>query len=330
MSAFPMPQAEPKNVNYWQLLPISAVVIVFAVLLYLVTRWRKARRVFRVMGVVAIANLAAGLLLGLWSMRMLDTRMRTRVENSEGAPGSSASVSPPSPASRALVSGVTPGASDAKLEIASGRISTVLGSYVGQALAQRYAFNAAGGTMETWPQADQGCRLGNYEPTSVLCRAATLAVHGLGSTQAIPFYEVAEFCNAGYLEETLALCLTARHGVGHAADSTDTERVPSGIVNSVPGSDVTKRLRSRVLVARGPNGSWSTWMTVPALCAQGIYAPASPVCEAATIKKHGAHGHERVSYSEVASFCDVKILNDGWEICRAAYRFVRSDSDPVR
>src|SRR5437660_455295 len=104
-----MPQLEPKNVSYWQLLPISAVVIVFAVLLYLVLHWRKARRAFRVMSVVAMANLAAGTLLGLWSMHMLDTRMRTRAGNSEGERGSSASVSPPSRASRAPVPEVTPG-----------------------------------------------------------------------------------------------------------------------------------------------------------------------------------------------------------------------------
>jgi hypothetical protein len=180
--------------------------------------------------------------------------------------------------------------------------------------------------LEAWPQVDQGCRLGNYESTSALCRAATLAVHGWGDARAIPFDEVVEFCDADYLEETLALCLTARHPVGHAA-----ERISTGEAGGIPESDVVQewRLHSFLLV-QGPDTSYKTWTEIKALCARGTYAPASPVCGAEAIEERRPHSSARVSYPDVASFCDVKLINSGTEICRAAYRFAQPKSDPAR
>jgi hypothetical protein len=67
--------------------------------------------------------------------------------------------------------------------------------------------------MKAWPLVDQGCRLGNYESKSALCRAAALAVRGWSDTHLISFDEIAEFCDAGYLEAALALCFAAHHPI---------------------------------------------------------------------------------------------------------------------
>lgn len=171
--------------------------------------------------------------------------------------------------------------------------------------------------MKAWPQVDQGCRLGNYESKSALCRAAALAARGWGDTHAIPLEEVAEFCDAGYLEAALALCFAAHH------------RIPGGDVDGIPGSDVVEGLRSHILLAaRGPDGSWQTWTSVATPCTRGVYASASPICIAEALVGHAAPA--RVLCAEVATFCDVKLMDRDSEVCRAAYRFVQPKSDPPR
>jgi len=257
-------------------------------------------------------------------MHMLDTWWRPDAEDAGSAPVAAATAIPPS--DRAPVPELTPADSGTTPIVAPDRSSAILASYVGQALAQGYAKNTSAGSTEAWPEVDQGCRLGNYEPTSALCRAAMLAVHGWGDARAIPFDEVVEFCDADYLGETLALCLTARHPSGHTA-----ERISSRGAEGIPESDVVQewRLHSFLLV-RGPDSSYKTWTDLKALCARGIYAPASPVCAAEAIEERGPHSSARVSYSDVASFCDVKLINGGTEICRAAYRFAQPKSDPAR
>jgi len=166
-------------------------------------------------------------------MHMLDAWTSTGTGDAGGTPGTGASVSPTSSPSRIPIPEVTPIVSDTAPAVAPDRVSGILASYVGQALAQGYAKNTSAGGTEAWPQVDQGCRLGNYEPTSALCRAATLAVHGWSDARAIPFDEVVEFCDADYLEEGLALCLTARHPMDHTA-----ERISSSGVEGIPESDV--------------------------------------------------------------------------------------------
>ena len=93
-------------------------------------------------------------------------------------------------------------------------------------------------------------------------------------------------------------------------------------MDGIPESDVVDGLKWRfVFAADGPDGKTETWNEVSALCARGAYASQSPFCEAATIKQHGARDGVRISYQEVASFCDVALMNTDTEVCRAAYRF---------
>ena len=135
----------------------------------------------------------------------------------------------------------------------------------------------------------------------------------------------------GYLEETLALCLIARHCVGHAVDSTTTERILSGDVNGIPESEVGEPLRSHLAWdITAPDGGLKRWTEIAPLCARGIYASASPVCEAEAVANRGGRDSARIPYSEVASFCDVELISQDSEVCRAAYRFVQPDSDPAR
>jgi hypothetical protein len=238
---------------------------------------------------------------------------------------------PANPASRTPIPEVTPAVSGITPAVAPDRISTILGSYVGQALAQRYAKNTSAGSIEAWPQVEQGCRLGNYERTSALCRAAALAVHGWGDIRTVPLDEVVEFCDADYLEEVLALCLTARNRVDHAADSAATGRISGRDTIGIPASDVARELRSTsVFAGYGPDGKYETWAGTAALCARGIYASASPVCEAGEVEKRGPDNPALVPYPEVASFCDVKLINGNTETCHAAYRFAQPRGDPAR
>jgi hypothetical protein len=141
-------------------------------------------------------------------MHILDTWIGSEVRGAESTPGIRTGAPAASPASRVPDPTGRLGIASATPAAAPSAASGILASYVGQALAQRYVKNAAAGGTERWPQADQGCRLGNYESTSALCRAAALAVHGWGDTRAIPFEEVVEFCDADYFEEALALCVS--------------------------------------------------------------------------------------------------------------------------
>jgi hypothetical protein len=105
--------------------------------------------------------------------------------------------------------------SDCLVDKSSAVSETVVfaGSYVGQALAQGHMEGEITEKTEEWPQVEQGCRLGNYQRTSVRCRAAELAVDGWDDTKPIPLDDVAKFCDANYLEQSLALCLVTHGGV---------------------------------------------------------------------------------------------------------------------
>lgn len=305
--------------SLWLSLLILGAAILFAVLLYLELRWRKARRAFKSMSRVAVASIAAGALLGVWSMHLLDAWTSTGIDDARRKPGASASVSPTISPSRAAAVEVTPIVSSAAPAVAP---RPIFASYVGEALAQRRAKNLSGGRTEAWQQVDQGCRLGNYDRTSALCRAATLAVHGWNDTHTISSYEVIEFCDAEYLEEGLALCLTARNR--NPIDSAASE-------DGIPVADVVRELRSNMAWdVTGPDGSLKRWTDVTPLCALGVYASASPVCEAAAVEKRGPDNTVHVSYSEVASFCDLQLIRGDTEVCRAAYRFAQPKSGPAR
>jgi hypothetical protein len=317
--------------SYWHYLLISGAVIVFAILLYLILRWRKAPRAFKVMNLVSAASLAAGVLLGIWGMHMIDIWMNTGARGMESTPSTGSSASATSSSPGTPTPEVTPIGTGTTPILAPDHVGTILASYVGQALSRGYAKITSTGGTEAWPQVDQGCRLGNYEPTSALCRAAALAAQGWGDTRSIPFDEVVEFCDADYLADALALCVTARHLVGPAADSMATERIPSVDVKGIPESDVAEALGTSLFGGTvGPDGKYNSWRNVVDLCERGTYASISPVCEAAAVRERSPHDSARLSYSEVASFCDVKLITAETEVCRAAYRFSKPTSKPAR
>jgi hypothetical protein len=167
--------------SFWLFLLILGAVILFAVLLYLELRWRKAPRAFKAMSRVAIASLAAGALLGVWSLHLLDAW--TSADAGDGStPRTIASASPTSSPSRNPIP-VTPTGSGTSPSVAP---SPILASYVGEALAQRRAKNvgrehggmAAGrprlsagelrSSFRTLPSRDAGCgRLGQYTHRSI-------------------------------------------------------------------------------------------------------------------------------------------------------------------
>jgi hypothetical protein len=192
-------------VSYWSFPVIAAGAILSVTLVYITVRWRKAPTAFKAMNCIGLGSLAAGLLLGVWGAHVFNAWTR-----SEAAPSSDVSrddSTPPGssePAS-AIPSG-TPVVSSSARATSAEHVSALIGAYVGQALAQRYARGAPLANSEAWPEVDQGCRLGNYEATSALCRAATLAVHGWGDKRAVSRAELTGFCAAGYLEKELYLC----------------------------------------------------------------------------------------------------------------------------
>lgn len=317
--------------SYWNYIIISAAVIVLAVLLYLVLRWRKAQRAFRAMSLVATASLAAGVLIGVWSMHMLDAWMSTAGTNGGSSTSGGTSTRAISPGSGTPAAEVTPIGSGAASGAAPDRTSTVIEGYVGQALAQGYVKATATGRTEQWPQVDQGCRFGNYDRTSTLCRAAALAVHGWGDTQVVPLRDVAEFCDTNYLGETLALCLLAKHRDAGYPGSTATERTLAPDADGLPEADILEALRpDRWFGGKGPDGNVQMWANVSSLCARGVYASASPMCEAEAITKDGKRGGARVPVREVAAFCDVELIARDSEVCLAAYRLIQSASDLAR
>ena len=313
--------------SYWHFLIISAAVIVSAVLFYLVQVWRKAQRAFRAMCVVAIASLAAGVLIGVWSIHTLDPWMRiagsapdvvTRAPEGSSEPRTPAGES-------------SPNVSSAASAPAADRTSVIIGSYVGQALAQGHMEGEITEKPEEWPQVEQGCRLGNYQRTSARCRAAELAVDGWGDTKPIPLNDLAKLCDASYLEQSLALCFVTHGGDARSASSTVVKRALNPLTYGIPEADVLQELRRYGEYAgRGPNGQAESWSEVAPLCARGVYASASPKCEASAILKDGRPVDARVPYSEVAAFCDVNLLTRESEVCRAAYRLIQSTDDSAR
>lgn len=317
--------------SYWNYLIIAAVVILSAVLIYLLLRWRKAQRAFRAMSFVGTMCLAAGLLIGVWGMHAFHAWMRTAGTGAASSPESAKRAPEASSLPRTPAAETTRGVSPASSAAPPDRTSTVIGSYVGQALAQGYARVTTTGRTEQWPQVDQGCRLGNYERTSMLCRAAALAVHGWGDTQAVPLGDLAEFCDANYLGATLALCLLANHHDAGYAGSTATERTLAPDAGGLPEADIVEALRpNRLFAGKGPDGNLQEWANVSSLCARGVYASASPMCEAEAITKDGKRGGVRVAVREVAAFCDVELVARDSEVCLAAYRLIQSASDLAR
>ena len=318
--------------SYWHFLIISAAVIVSGVLLYLVLEWRRAQRAFWAMCVVAIASLAAGALIGVWSIRTLDAWMRIAGRNAGSAPDvvrrtPEGGSGPHTPARES-----SPSVSSAASAAAEDRTSVIIGSYVGQALAQGHMEGEITEKTEEWPQVEQGCRLGNYQRTSARCRAAELAVDGWGDTKPIPLNDVAKLCDANYLERSLALCLVTHGGDDRSTNSTVVKRVLNPVTYGIPEVDVLQELRRYGGYAgRGPNGQTESWSEVAPLCARGVYAPASPKCEASAILTSGRPSIDAsVPYSEVAAFCDVNLLTRESEVCRAAYRLIQSTDDSAR
>jgi hypothetical protein len=317
--------------SYWHFLIISAALIVSAVVLYLVLGWPKAQRAFRAICLVATASLAAGVLIGVWSIHTIDAWMRIAGRNA----GSASDVArrapersswPHTPAGESSQS-----VSSAASAAAADRTSVIIGSYVGQALAQGHMEGEITEKTEEWPQVEQGCRLGNYQRTSARCLAAELAVDGWGDTKPIPLNDVAKFCDANYLEQSLALCLVTHGRDDRSASSTVVKRVLSPFTYGIPEVDVLQELRRYGGYAgRGPNGQAESWSEVASLCARGVYAPASPKCEASAILKGGGPVDAHVPYPEVAASCDVNLLTRESEVCRAAYRLIQSTDDSAR
>jgi hypothetical protein len=291
--------------SYWYLLPISATLMVLGVLLYLLLRWRKARRAFRAMVVVAIANVAAGVLLGLWSMHMVDSWT--------GSPAGSAPSAPPSASAGATAE--------------TNPLGPIVASYVGQALAQERLAKITDEEIETWPQIDQGCRLGNYERSSALCRASVLVVHGWNDMTPIPLSAVQDFCDAGYLNKDLALCLVAASSSEGTVHSPTAGSTPSAESSGITRSELYETMRAPLLDGLwGPDGQYKKMSDITANCERRIYAPDSPACEAAVFEKHPKAGTETVPFRRVAHFCDLGLVQSNMELCRAAYRVVRSES----
>ena len=317
--------------SYWNLLIIAGGVIVFSILLYLPLRWRKARRAFNAIRVVAITSFAAGVLIGIWSLHIFGVWMGTGGGDERSGPdrgtGASAAIS----TTLAPAAEVTPPSASAATTTETNPLGPILASYVGQALAQKRGPGRPAGWMETWSDVDQGCRLGNYEKSAALCRAAVLVVHGWGDTTPVPLYEVLQFCDEGYLDKGLALCLVAASsadGSGHTArgsiPSTDDSRVASSEVSpAIHGAESGYGIT-------GPDGRSVEWDQTIANCGRRRYAPSSPACEAAAIVKHSLASSKTVPYWRVARFCDVGAMNRDTELCRAAYRVVTSESGSTR
>ena len=153
-------------------------------------------------------------------------------------------------------------------------------------------------------------------------------MHGWGDTQAVSREEVASFCNADYLGKELHLCRTA-YGFNDRPVSSTMLR-PSSVGRAagtgVPESDVTQELAHPGSVF-GPGGDIKPWGKVDSDCASGLYAPASPVCEAANVWKRSPGAPGLIEYGEVVSFCDVETYSRQSEVCRAAYHFADAPGD---
>lgn len=294
-----------------QLAAIAAGFIVFMTLIYAIARWWKAPAAFKAIVWVGAANLAAGALIGFWTVRVFDSH----APSVAGAPS-------------AIFPGGVPSGSSGVPPSPSKRAVPILNAYVGQALAQGWAKDPGLSSMERWPQVDEGCRLCNYQRASPLCKAAALAVHGWDDTQAVSREELANFCDEGYLEKLLYLCRTAYKPSERPVSSTGPR--PSSVGRSVdtgvPESDVAQEL-AKGFLRYGPRGEFVSWRDVLANCASGLYAPASPICEAAHVEEKGTRATVYIAYGEVASFCDLELIYRESEVCRAAYHFADASGD---
>ncbi len=187
--------------SYWSFPVISAGAILCVTLIYITVRWRKAPTAFKAMNCIGLASLAAGVLLGVWGVHVFNAWTRSEAARSASISRGESSTPPRSSEPASAIPSGTPAVSSSVRAVPAEHASALIGAYVGQALAQRRAEGFPLANPEAWPEVDQGCRLGNYETTSKLCRAATLAVHGWGDTRAVSYAELAGFCAAGYLEK---------------------------------------------------------------------------------------------------------------------------------
>ena len=280
------------------------------------------------MCLVAIASLAAGVLIGVWSIHTLDVWVRIAGRNAASSPDvvrrapeeSSWPHTPGDSSPERFVRGIgSCGRSHERNYRKLRRAGVRTGTYGGRDPEK----------TEEWPQVEQGCRLGNYQRTS-RCRAAELAVDGWGDTKPIPLNDLAKFCDANYLEQSLALCLVTHGGDDRSASSRSSSGHLIRLLMAFQrlmffrNCAATEGTREE---GRLPKESWSE---VAPLCARGVYAPASPKCEASAILTDRRPVDARVPYSEVAAFCDVNLLTRESEICRAAYRLIQSTDDSAR
>lgn len=311
--------------NYWHLVIITAAAILFAILLYVAWRWRKAPKVFKAMHFVMAASLAAGVLLGFWSLHMLDTRIGSAAGEAKSTAGAGAGARGATPKPRGAAPAVSPARSKAARATPAPAGGGIPASYVAQALLETDSSLVGPVGSGGWPKVSEGCQLGNYTRGSRLCRAARLAVQGWGDKRLAAFAEVTEFCKAGYLPDSPALCWEAQHGrAEYPAGSTAAGRTPGGGANGIPEADVAKELRYVPNDLSGPGGDLEDWSEVKSPCARGTFAVASPICRAAAIHYGKHNAAARVPYPVVASFCDVGMLAHVSEVCRAAYRCVES------
>lgn len=302
---------------------IAGGFIVLVTLIYAIARWRNAPAAFKAIVWIAAANLVAGALVGFWTARSLDRSTDTDASRRVTVSGGESTVPSVGVAPTVVAPGSTPTAASSTHVSAAGPPSGILASYVGPALRWSGLNVTVPNGSESWDSVHKGCQLGNYRPTSALCRAARLAAGGGWSgTSSIPFRDIAEFCSAGYLEQARALCWWAQHGrLTSGALSTVAERVPGKDAGGIPEADVAEELAGWAL-SSGPHDTIVHWPDVKSSCIRGTYPLASPLCQADAIRESGGHSSARVAYPIVASFCDVGLIRYSSEVCRAAYRSV--------
>lgn len=306
--------------DYWQIPAFAAAILILGTIGYVVARWRKAPHAFKAIMRVAVISFTAGALLGVSGLHF----WRRWTVNERFAP---IAYPKPTPANTRA----TPTRLTSAPHVSAGETSSILASYVGEALAQSDAKDRALGRFESWLQLDQGCRLGNYDRAGILCQAASLATHGWGSTNLLGYNQIVKFCDAGYLNKDLDLCRNADRFSGRSVPAIDGEPTATGYkeTDGIREADVVREFGSFPLF-RGPNGNLESWPRVLPACTTGAYAPASPICRAAQIQSERASGARSIPFSEVASFCDIKLIDRQSEVCRAAYRLSGAEGVSAR
>lgn len=297
-------------------------------LIYAIVRWRKAPAAFRAIVWIAAANLVAGALIGFWTAHLLGAWSASDASRSVRTPGGERTLPSSAGTPTAVAPRGTPTISGRGRPSSSVHTAAIVSAYVGQALAQRWAKGPELSSLETWPQVAEGCRLGNYQSASTICKAATLATAAWGDTQAISNEEVASFCDAGYLEKELHLCRAAYISGDRPASSAAPKSSSTGLAEGtgIPESDVAQELAKSFLLY-GPTAQAENWKDMLSSCASGLYATRSPMCEAANVRARGLRAAGYIEYGEVASFCDVKLISRESEVCRAAYHFADASGD---